>query len=113
MRSYLEEGTQIRVSGGVIYRITGKPIGEGGGSVTYPALRMLPSGDGYKTGQMNYAVKECYPESDRYTFTRNASGEICVSANTASVSESSASSVSESDDAERHLSDADAYLKIS
>ena len=111
MRSYLEEGTQIRVSGGVIYRITGKPIGEGGGSVTYPALRMLPSGDGYKTGQMNYAVKECYPESDRYTFTRNASGEICVSANTASVSESSASSVSGSDDAERHLSDADAYLK--
>ncbi len=86
MRIYLKEGTLIKVSGGVIYKITGEPIGVGGGSVTYPALRMLPSGDGYRTGQINYAVKECYPESEKYSFVRNVSGEICASANGASVS---------------------------
>lgn len=76
MRDYLKPGTRIRVSGNIIYTITGEPIGEGGGSVIYPALRSIPDGGGYRTGSIRYAVKECYPESGRFEFTRSAAGEV-------------------------------------
>ena len=76
MREYLMPGTRIRVSGNIIYTITGEPIGEGGGSIIYPALRSFPDGGGYRTGSIRYAVKECYPESGRFEFTRRETGEI-------------------------------------
>ena len=76
MREYLMPGTRIRVSGNIIYTITGEPIGEGGGSIIYPALRSFPDGGGYRTGSIRYAVKECYPESGRFEFTRSETGEI-------------------------------------
>lgn len=83
MRSYLNAGTLLRVSGGIIYKITGEPIGEGGGSILYPAIRMLPDKDGYRESRIEYAIKECFPESDRFALHRNAKGEICASENIA------------------------------
>ena len=61
MRSYLNAGTLLRVSGGIIYKITGEPIGEGGGSILYPAIRMLPDKVGYRESRIDYAIKECFP----------------------------------------------------
>lgn len=78
MRSYLNTGTLLRVSGGIIYKITGEPIGEGGGSILYPAIRMLPDQEGYRESRIEYAIKECFPESDRFALYRNADGEICA-----------------------------------
>ena len=82
MRSYLNAGTLLRVSGGIIYKITGEPIGEGGGSILYPAIRMLPDQDGYRESHIEYAIKECFPESDRFALYRNADGEICAAEDT-------------------------------
>lgn len=78
MRNCLKTGTLIKVPGDIIYKITGEPIGEGGGGIIYPAIRMLPDSGGYKTSHILYAVKECYPQSDRFQFSRNKSGEICA-----------------------------------
>lgn len=66
----------IKVSGGIIYKVSGEPIGEGGGSIIYPALRMLPDQDGYKTSRIKYAVKECYPQSGKFNFTRDGQGTV-------------------------------------
>ncbi len=76
MRKSLEKGTVIRVGGGVLYKILGDPIGEGGGSIIYPAQRRLPDGESYSESQILYALKECYPLSSKYAFIRKASGEI-------------------------------------
>ena len=40
MRKVLREGTWIRLSQGELYKITGKPIGEGGGSIVYPCKKI-------------------------------------------------------------------------
>lgn len=40
MRKVLQEGTWIRLSQGELYKITGKPIGEGGGSIVYPCKKI-------------------------------------------------------------------------
>ena len=82
MRSYLNAGTLLRVSGGIIYKITGEPIGEGGGSILYPAIRMLPDKVGYRESRIEYVIKECFPESDRFSLYRNANGEICAAEDT-------------------------------
>lgn len=77
MRIILEKGTRLRVPGGICYEVTGAPIGEGGGSIIYPVRRHLP-GEGEGSGGSNflYALKECYPVSPEYTFTRDAYGEV-------------------------------------
>ena len=52
-------------------------MGEGGGSVIYPARRYLPDGKAqYQKSPILYAVKECYPLTPRYAFSRNGAGEI-------------------------------------
>lgn len=52
-------------------------MGEGGGSVIYPAQRYLPDGEAqYRKSPILYALKECYPLTSRYTFSRNKAGEI-------------------------------------
>lgn len=77
MRIFLKQKTLIRVPGGVLYEIIGDPIGEGGGSVIYPAQRYLPDEElQYRKTFILYAVKECYPLTPRYTFSRNRVGEI-------------------------------------
>lgn len=75
MRIFLEKGTQLRVPGGICYEIAGVPLGEGGGSIIYPVRRHLPGG---KSGGSNflYALKECYPVSSEYVFTRDVRGEV-------------------------------------
>ncbi len=77
MRIFLKPKTLIRIPGGVRYEITGAPMGEGGGSVIYPARRYLPDGKAqYQKSPILYAVKECYPLTPRYAFSRNGAGEI-------------------------------------
>lgn len=41
MRKVLREGTWIRLSQGELYKITGTPVGEGGGSIVYPCKKYL------------------------------------------------------------------------
>lgn len=77
MRIILEKGTQLRVAGGILYEIVGTPIGEGGGSIIYPVRRHLPDEKtGSTAGYFLYVLKECYPVSPEYVFTRNDYGEI-------------------------------------
>lgn len=77
MRRYLPEGTWVRFPDGECYEIAGPPIGEGGGSVVYPAFRKRYTGEGrYESGEILYALKECFPVSVWYQFVRSASGEI-------------------------------------
>lgn len=76
-RTALKEGTILRVPGGILYKIMGEPIGEGGGSLIYPVRRYLPEGNGaYRESPILYALKECYPLSPRYTFVRDSHGSI-------------------------------------
>lgn len=77
MRTVLKKGTMIRVPGGILYKIAGGPIGEGGGSIIYPVRKYLPDGnDSYRESPILYAVKECYPLSIKYEFCRNGRGEV-------------------------------------
>lgn len=77
MRTVLKKGTMIRVPGGILYKIAGGPIGEGGGSIIYPVRKYLPDGnDSYRESPILYAVKECYPLSIKYEFCRNDRGEV-------------------------------------
>lgn len=77
MRIILEKGTLLRVAGGICYEIVGTPIGEGGGSIIYPVRRHLPDQEKGSAGSyFLYVIKECYPVSSEYSFTRNDYGEI-------------------------------------
>lgn len=77
MRTALKEGTIIRVPGGIRYQITGEPIGEGGGSIIYAAWKYLPDKNmSYQKSPILYALKECFPLSQKYHFFRNEAGEI-------------------------------------
>ncbi len=77
MRTPLKEGTSIRVPGKVLYQIIGEPIGEGGGSILYPVQKCLPDGNGaYTKSPILYALKECFPLSEKFCFSRTDTGEI-------------------------------------
>lgn len=77
MRNCLKENTWIQLPDGECYVITGAPIGEGGGSLIYPAAKLIYTNDHqYKISELNYALKECYPVSSEYLFIRTDSGEI-------------------------------------
>ncbi len=77
MRTALKEGTIIRVPGKILYQITGEPIGEGGGSIIYAAWKYLPDENmSYQKSPILYALKECFPLSQKYHFFRNNTGEI-------------------------------------
>lgn len=75
-RNYLPPGTKIQFSQGCIYEITGVPIGNGGGSVIYPADRIFQTKDGFSRDGIVYALKECYPLSEKHHFIRNPQGQI-------------------------------------
>lgn len=68
-RSYLPVGSLVSLGEGGIYRITGEPIGCGGGSILYPACSQSDP------GCLPYVLKECYPASGAL-LTRNEKGEI-------------------------------------
>lgn len=77
MRTALKEGTIIRVPGKILYQIIGEPIGEGGGSIIYTAWKYVPDENmSYRKSPILYALKECFPLSQKYNFFRNEAGEI-------------------------------------
>ena len=81
MRSILGKGTLIRLSQGEIYKITGNPIGEGGGSIVYPCKKMNYINGIFTSSEIDYALKECFPLSSYFVFERSENGEIVADAN--------------------------------
>ena len=75
-RTYLQEGTTVTLESGDIYRITGAPVGCGGGSVIYPVERLTMQQGQLLPGGIFYVLKECYPVSSLYPFVRDEKGEI-------------------------------------
>jgi len=75
-REFLPVGTLVEMNKGNIYRISGEPIGRGGGSILYPAQKQLVRNGVMYTDGILYALKECYPVSMGHSFSRNQNGEI-------------------------------------
>ena len=80
MRTYLKKGTILQLDSNDCYFITSdNPIGEGGGGILYSAYRLhyaAESNSFVPDNSIDYAIKECFPVSDRFSFLRNANGEI-------------------------------------
>lgn len=77
-RSVLPIGTTIALGSGNTYRISGAPIGWGGGSIIYPAERCVLQSGAWVSDGFSYALKECFPLSAAHTYIRNQQGEICA-----------------------------------
>lgn len=75
-RQYLMPGTLIKLNIGECYRITGMPLGEGGGSIVYPCEKITLTNGISTVGNLKYAIKECYPISSNYKYVRNYKHEI-------------------------------------
>ena len=75
-REYLHIGTRIFFDSGSVYEISGEPIGCGGGSIIYPAVRLSCRDGNMQTDGFSYALKECYPVSAEHSYVRSQSGEI-------------------------------------
>ena len=75
-RCPLISGTQIQISEECIYQIIGEPIGFGGGSIIYPAQKLVPHNGSWVSDGFEYVLKECYPASTDHWYMRNHSGEI-------------------------------------
>ena len=70
-RCPLISGTQIQISEECIYQIIGEPIGFGGGSIIYPAQKLVPHNGSWVSDGFEYVLKECYPESTDHWYMRN------------------------------------------
>ncbi len=79
-REPLPKGTILRLPDGFCCQITGETLGEGGGSLIYPAVRVHIEEDGVHQEPMHYALKECFPISEKYRFLRDETGRIVPSA---------------------------------
>ena len=55
MRKVLREGTWIRLSQGELYKITGTPVGEGGGSIVYPCKKISHFNGKITVSEIDYA----------------------------------------------------------
>lgn len=75
MRSNLPENTYLKINNNY-YKITGPPIGEGGVSIIYPAIRLIFNGEKYTPANLFFAIKETFPLSENYSFIRNTNDEI-------------------------------------
>lgn len=75
-RERLPVGTQIYLESGSIYIISSDAIGFGGGSIVYPANRMVLRNGVLVCDEFVYALKECFPVCNEHTFVRNKDGEI-------------------------------------
>ena len=75
-RQPLPAGTKIGFDSGSIYEISGDPIGFGGGSIIYPAVRYTRRDGGKSTDGFDYVLKECFPAPGAHRFVRGATGEI-------------------------------------
>lgn len=74
-RVFLPIGTTVELDNDV-YKITGEPIGCGGGSILYPAQRQFVQNGVLQTDGIMYVLKECYPAASSYSYTRRDNGEI-------------------------------------
>lgn len=75
-RSQLPVGTLLKLESGSIYTISGEALGFGGGSIIYPARRMVLQDGILRSDGFDYVVKECYPASADLVFLRSSRGEI-------------------------------------
>ena len=75
-RVFLPVGTTVEFDNGDVYRITGEPIGYGGGSILYPAQKLLQQNGILQLDGIVYVLKECYPAASDYRCTRAQNGEI-------------------------------------
>ncbi len=76
IRQPLKEGTIIRLPDGFCAEITGHTLGEGGGSLIYPAVRVHIEEGRIRRDPMQLAIKECFPLSEKYRFRRDEKGCI-------------------------------------
>ncbi len=80
MRDPLKTGTWVCLPDSGCYEITGAPIGEGGLSLVYPAIRQVLDSHGhYHAGRAKFVLKECYPIPHSFgdpPFVRAPSGQI-------------------------------------
>ena len=76
IREPLPKGMLIRLPDGFCAEITGDPLGEGGGSLIYPAVRIYIREGCIDRAPMQLAVKECFPASEKYRFRRDQTGSI-------------------------------------
>lgn len=75
-RQQLPAGTQIRLESGSVYRISGEAIGFGGGSIVYPAQKLVRQEGQLLPDGFSYALKECYPVCPEYVYTRAPDGTV-------------------------------------
>lgn len=75
-RQPLPAGTKIGFDSGSIYEISGDPIGFGGGSIIYPAVRYTRRDGEKSTDGFDYVLKECFPAPGAHRFVRGTTGEI-------------------------------------
>lgn len=75
-RQPLPAGTKIGFDSGSIYEISGDPIGFGGGSIVYPAVRYTRRDGEKSTDGFDYVLKECFPAPGAHRFVRGTTGEI-------------------------------------
>ncbi len=76
IREPLPKGTLIRFPNGFCAEITGDTLGEGGGSLIYPAVRVYTEEGRICREPMRLAIKECFPISEKYRFCRDETGSI-------------------------------------
>lgn len=76
IREPLPKGTLIRLPNGFCAEITGDTLGEGGGSLIYPAVRVYTKEGCIYREPMQLAIKECFPLSEKYRFRRDETGSI-------------------------------------
>lgn len=75
-RNPLPVGTKLGFDSGSIYKITGAPIGFGGGSIIYPALRYTNNAGQEISDGFDYVLKECFPVSSAHNFLRSSTGGV-------------------------------------
>lgn len=75
-RKPLPVGTRIRLEQGSLYEITGEPMGCGGGSILYPAQRLIRRDGVLEPDGVACALKECFPVSADHLFVRSCRGGV-------------------------------------
>lgn len=86
-RHPLPPGTKIGFESGSVYEISGEPIGFGGGSIIYPAVRYTKAGETAVSDGFDYVLKECFPVCAAHGFTRRGDGEIVPETESAEAEE--------------------------
>ena len=82
-RSVLPKGVILQLSEGMYYKITDEPIGFGGASILYPAVRVRPDRENWIEDELRVALKECYPLHSYCKFERTHEGQIIPSSDSA------------------------------